>query len=312
MTAEPADGRTTGGATTAHAAPTATRVDSHLRQATARLGGTPEAAREARLLLATVLGRSEAWLYAWPEAELDSAQTQRFHALIAGRAAGQPIAYLTGRRAFWSLELCVSPDTLIPRPETELLVEWAIELASPEPTCRILELGTGSGAIALALAATAPGWQLTAVDSSPAALSVARANARRLGLHNLQWCASDWFAALAPWVRFPLILANPPYLASDDPHLQQGDLRFEPRAALASGPAGLDALQHIIRTAPRHLAPGGHLLLEHGWTQGPAVRDCLQQAGFTAITTRTDLAGHERASGGRWPPSAPARKTLTL
>lgn len=257
---------------------------------------------EAELLLAHLLGRDRAWLFAWPEHRLTAEQSSAFRAQVEHRSAGRPIAQLTGRRAFWTLDLEVSADTLIPRPETELLVEWALELGG-EAARRLLDLGTGTGAIALALASERPHWRIDAVDRSDAALAVARRNAERLGLEGIRWHQSDWFATMPSERHFDLIVANPPYVAAEDPHLQRGDLRFEPRVALASGADGLDDIRRIVARAPGFLDPGGWLLLEHGYDQGAAVRALLSAAGLEQIETRPDLAGLERATGGRRPQS---------
>lgn len=255
-------------------------------------------ARDAEVLLARVLECDRSWLYAWPEHPLAAAALDRFEALVTRRAAGVPVAYLTGRREFWSLDLEVTPDTLIPRPETELLVEWALDCRPALPPARVLELGTGSGAIALALRRERPHWPITATDRSHAALVVAGRNAARLALP-VQLLVSDWWAAMDPAARFDLILSNPPYVAATDPHLGRGDLRHEPRSALAAGPLGLDDLSRIIGGARQHLAPGSWLLLEHGAAQGAAVRGLLHAAGLVAVSTRCDLGGRERVSGGR-------------
>lgn len=262
---------------------------------------------EARLLLAHVLARPVAWLLAHDDDVLTEVVREDFLALVARREAGEPLAYLLGRREFYGREFTVSPAVLIPRPETELLVELArAELAllqkvgaGDTPTLRptILDLGTGSGCIALTLALECPQTQVTAVDASLGALAAAQDNARRLGA-NVRCVHSDWFAALEG-ERFDLIVGNPPYIAAADPHLGQGDLRHEPRSALASGEDGLAAIRRIIREAPTHLQSGGRLWLEHGFDQAAAVRALLTAAGFEAIEQHRDLAGIVRISGGR-------------
>jgi release factor glutamine methyltransferase len=257
-----------------------------------------ETAREVELLLGHALGRDRAWLYAHADDALDAADAARFLTLLTRRASGEPIAYLTGRREFWSLDLAVTPDVLIPRPETELLVELALERIAQNVKVDIADLGTGSGAIALALAHERPHAYVVATDSSTAALAVARGNAGRLGIANVEFAHGDWCAALGSR-KFDLIVSNPPYIAHADVHLRQGDLRFEPHAALASGADGLDGIRAIVRSAPACLQPGGWLLLEHGHEQAIAVRDLLEKSGFVEVFTGRDLEGRERVTGGR-------------
>lgn len=252
---------------------------------------------DTELLLCKVLDRGRAFLYARPETVLTDAQSRAFDRLFARRKDGEPMAHVLGERQFWTLRLKVSPATLIPRPETELLVELALALVL-EPAARVLDLGTGSGAIALALAQERPAWQLTGIDSSAAALVVAEANRAALGLDNARFRHGDWLAGETD--RHHLIVANPPYIDAADPHLVRGDLRFEPRAALVAADAGMAALRAIITGAPAHLCPGGWLLLEHGSTQGAAVRErCAAE--LREVQTWRDLAGCERVSGGRLP-----------
>jgi release factor glutamine methyltransferase len=255
---------------------------------------------DAQLLLAHALGRDRAWLYAHGADPVDAAARARFEQLLARRRAGEPVAYLRGRQGFWTLDLAVTRDTLIPRPETERLVELALERLPPGSSPVLADLGTGSGAIALALAVERPRARVDAVDASAAALEVARANATAAGIGNVSFHLGSWFGPLAGR-RYDLVASNPPYIAEGDPHLGQGDLPHEPPLALASGPDGLDAIRCIVRDAPKHLRPGGWLLLEHGHDQGPAVRALLREAGFDEVGTGRDLEGRDRVGIGRRP-----------
>lgn len=254
--------------------------------------------RDTEILLCHCLGQPRAWLYTWPKKEVTAECAVKFYQLLDLRRSGQPIAYLVGEREFWSLPLSVNDATLIPRPETETLVNWALELALPE-RANVLDLGTGSGAIALAVASARPDWQVTALDASQPALQVARANAERTGLQRVRFLQSNWYDAVHGQ-QFHAVLSNPPYIDGDDPHLSRGDVRFEPRAALVSAEQGLADLRHLVAGAPAHLLDGGWLLLEHGFEQAPAVRAMLRDAGFDQVNTQCDLAGHERISGGCW------------
>lgn len=265
----------------------------------ADLPDSPSAKVDAEWLLAEALGKSPSYLRTWPEREVPPEVAARFLDDLARRRAGEPVAYILGRQGFWSLELEVAPHTLIPRPDTELLVETALQLLPGEPA-RVLDLGTGTGAIALALAAERPAWQVTGVDRIAEAVALALRNAQRLRLGNAQFYESHWFSALAGQ-RFQLIVSNPPYIPSNDPHLVQGDLRFEPHSALIAGVDGLDDLRLIIDQAPAHLESAGWLLLEHGYDQAAAVRALLTAGGFEEVQSRRDLGGHERISLGRRP-----------
>jgi release factor glutamine methyltransferase len=273
----------------------ALRIDESLRRARARID-----ARDAGLLLAHVLGKPRSWLFAHADDPLPEDVAVHFEALVARRHAGEPVAYLIGHRGFWCFDLQVSPATLIPRPETELLVELALARLPTDRALRVADLGTGSGAIALALAHERPRAQVIATDASAGALVVARGNAESLQLGNLEFRQGDWFAPLAG-ESFDLIASNPPYVAADDAHLDEGDLRFEPRGALTSGGDGLDAIRVIAREAPAHLLPGGWLVLEHGWGQGAAVRALLANAGFAEVGTERDLEARDRVTLGRKP-----------
>jgi len=257
---------------------------------------------DAQLLLGHLLGQPRAWLIAHDADTLPPDTATAFAALCDRRAAGEPLAYLVGEREFHGLTLQVSPAVLVPRPDTETLVDWALallvgELAS-RPSPEVVDLGTGSGAIALAVKHRHPAAQVSAVDLSDAALAVAKANATRLGLV-VDFHAGSWWQALPGGRRFDLVLSNPPYIAGEDPHLPA--LRHEPTLALTPGGDGLDAIRAIVIGAPAHLRPGGWLLLEHGWDQAKAVAALLQTAGFQAVATHQDLAGQPRCTGGRWP-----------
>jgi release factor glutamine methyltransferase len=270
-------------------------------------------AAEARLLMSELVGQSAAWLIAHDNDVLRDDLVTRFHALVARRAAGEPVAYLLGQREFYGHTFNVAPGVLIPRPETELLVDIARELLAPKVSAgrtaitdtqnaTVLDLGTGSGciAISIALACTDVNYKVgvTAIDASTDALTQAQANAKRMNA-NVRFIHSNWFAALADGAQtFDLIVSNPPYIAANDAHLSQGDLRHEPLSALASGLDGLDAIRHIIGHASAHLRLGGWLWLEHGYDQAHAVRSLLRSAGFESVSSRRDLAGIERVSGG--------------
>ena len=256
---------------------------------------------DAELLLSHALGVSRARLRSHPERIPDAQTAARFGQLIERRAAGEPVAYLLGRKDFWTLELAVSPAVLVPRPESELLVERALAL-HPEPFAGVADLGTGSGAIALALARERPLWQVTATDVSTEALAVARANAAALGLDRVGFVSGSWFGALHGRT-FDLVVSNPPYVAEDDPALAV--LSHEPRMALTPGADALACLREIIRAAPGHLAQGGWLLLEHGAAQASAVAGELAARGFATVRSHRDLAGHERMTEGQWPKVRP-------
>ncbi|WNK19319.1 peptide chain release factor N(5)-glutamine methyltransferase [Halomonas piscis] len=290
-------------------------LEESARRAARRLeeAGSPTPRLDAEALLLHVIGCNRTWLYtwgdstwgAWGESTQGSATGARWHrarfdALVAARAQGWPVAYLTDEREFWGLSLATSPGTLIPRPDTETLVEAALEHAAA-PAGRLLDMGTGTGAVALAFASECPGWQVVGVDIRTEAVALARRNAAALGLGNARFIHSDWFEALEREAEpaFALIVANPPYIADNDPHLARGDVRFEPRSALVAGEAGYADLRFLVDRARDFLAPGGWLALEHGHTQAADVRAMLGRAGYARVASVRDLGGHERVSLGQ-------------
>ncbi len=252
---------------------------------------------DAEVLLTSALGASRTFLYAHPEKQLTPAQHLAYTQLIDKRCTGFPIAYLTGQREFWSLPLQVSKDTLIPRPETELLVELALQAFKNTTEAHVLELGTGSGAIALALASERPDWHILAIDKSQAALKIAKTNAASLGHSNVVFLASDWFTSM-PNSLVNMIISNPPYIAENDAHLNEGDVRFEPQEALVSGHDGLNALKHIIQQGFDYLLPGGLLIVEHGFDQKEAVTLLFRERGYINVTCWQDVQGQDRVSAG--------------
>jgi release factor glutamine methyltransferase len=256
-------------------------------------------ALEAALLLAYVLEVPRVRLHSHPEQPLRSSQREAFFALVERRTKGEPLAYLTGRREFWSLELVVNEHTQITRPETELLVQLALERIPTDAQFTILDLGTGSGAIALAIAGERPRCRVTATDVCSRALDVARANAQRLSISNVTFREGAWFAPVAA-ERFDVIVSNPPYVAQNDPHLLSGDLPAEPALALVAGPTGMEMITVIARQAPRHLQTEGWLLMEHGYDQGSGVADLLNDENYRHVQTWRDLAGKERITAGQW------------
>ncbi|WED42215.1 peptide chain release factor N(5)-glutamine methyltransferase [Legionella cardiaca] len=275
-------------------------IKDALEQALKQLAPHSSSARlDVEILLAHVLMKNRTFLYAHPEVILTQAQWQTFQRLISQRVQGVPIAYLTGMKEFWSLPLKVCEDTLIPRPETELLVELTLTLLSDKEGAHVLDLGTGSGAIALACASERPRWQITACDCSQNALQTAEENAARLAMTNICFYHSNWFEKITTQQVFDAIVANPPYIAANDPHLVEGDVRFEPVLALVSGEDGLTALKHIIKHSLARLKPGGLLLLEHGFDQKPAVTSMLKHYGYVEIQSWQDWQGNDRVTGGR-------------
>jgi release factor glutamine methyltransferase len=275
-----------------------TIIASLLRSA--ELPDSPTARLDAELLLAAALGKPRSFLHTWPERIVSTEAAQAFDGYLKRRRTGEPVAYILGLQGFWNIDLEVATHTLIPRPETEMLVETALELLPGTIPHRLLDLGTGTGAIALSLAKDRPQWNVTAVDRVEEAVELAERNRQRLHLDNAQVLRSHWFSAVNDQ-RFDLILSNPPYIATNDPHLAKGDVRFEPSSALISGADGLDDLRLIVSQAPGHLEAGGWLLLEHGFDQGAAVRELLLAHGFEQIQTRRDLGDHERITFGRVP-----------
>lgn len=289
-------------------------VGEWLRWATGQLIASESARADAEILLAHCLQRSRMWLLTWADKPVAAEAALRFQQVVAERARGVPVAYLVGQRAFWTLNLKVTPDTLIPRPETELLVETALgllaqqlppipSLSAQNPEAKhaasVLDLGTGTGAIALALASARPDLRILATDVSLAALAVAQVNAQIHRLTNVQFLQAHWFAGL-PAQRFQMIVANPPYIAAQDPHLQQGDVRFEPLSALVADADGLADIRQIVQQAPDWLCNSGWLLLEHGYDQGQAVPELLQARGFQQVNCLHDWAGNPRVSLGQW------------
>lgn len=252
---------------------------------------------DAHRIVAGVLGRTPTWLLAHDNDAIDQADAQRIATLVARRASGEPLAYLQGDQEFFGLNLRVTPDVLIPRPDTETLVNWALDVLPTDRPCSVADLGTGSGAIALAIASQRPLAQVTAADLSEAALGVARDNARQLGLNNVHFAAGSWLTPLAGQ-HVDLIVSNPPYMAEGDRHLSA--LRFEPITALTAGLDGLADLRRIVAQAGGHIHGNGHLLLEHGYNQAEAVARLLRDAGFSNVSTRFDFGGHPRCTGGRW------------
>lgn len=273
-------------------------IDDALRAATARLAFSPTPHLDAEVLLAHICTKDRTWLYTWSDRSLTPEQLGGFETLLDRRVEGWPVAYLTGTREFWGLALKTTPATLIPRPDTERLVEIAIESAATSGG-ELLDLGTGSGAIALAFASELRSWQVTGVDLARDAVDLALANADNLGIANVQFLQSDWFSALADR-QFDIIVSNPPYIDAADPHLTRDDVRFEPRSALVAADQGLSDLMALVNQAPAYLKPSGWLWVEHGFEQAATVRDILSRRGFANVASRHDLAGHERVSGGQW------------
>lgn len=269
-----------------------------LRDATRRLSAGESPKRDAEILLGFVTGRSRTFIMAFGETSLTASELEQLEALLARREQGEPVAYLVGEREFWSLPLSVSPATLIPRPDTECLVEQAL-LRLPASPQKVLDLGTGTGAVALAIASERPDCQLIGVDLQPEAVKLAQHNAQKLAITNASFVQGSWFAPVAGQ-QFVVIVSNPPYIDVADPHLAEGDVRFEPASALVADNAGLADLQTLIEQAPQHLLAGGWLLLEHGWQQAQQVQQLFRQAGYHQVATVKDYGGNDRVSLGQW------------
>lgn len=271
------------------------QVVDALKHGKQKLASSDSARLDAELLLCAILKCKRTRLYSHPEQEIETEQLNRFNDLISQRAQGQPIAHLTKQKEFWSLQLTVSPDTLIPRPETEMLVEKALTLVPDNANCEILELGTGTGAIAIAIASERSKANITATDFSENALEIAKKNAASNNINNIKFIKADWFD-FTNVGSYDVIISNPPYICEDDPHLQQGDVQFEPITALAAGKDGLDDIRCIIQHSQPYLKPEGWLLLEHGYNQATQVRQLLNHAAYNSISTIKDYSGIERLS----------------
>lgn len=276
-------------------------IEAALKAATEQLqqSGSDSPALDAAVLLCHVLAKPRSYLLTWPDKTLEEPVLVSLNALLARRMAGEPVAYILGEREFWSLPLKVSPSTLIPRPDTERLVELALEKAALIEG-ELLDLGTGTGAIALALASELPLRRVTGIDLRPEAAELAQENATRLSILNTQFLQGSWFSPLADGTKFALIVSNPPYIEESDPHLNQGDVRFEPKSALVAEENGLADIRYISTHAPRFLLEGGWLLFEHGYDQGEAVRTILRELGYQSVTTEQDYAGNDRVTLGQY------------
>ena len=275
-------------------------IQQALQTASLRLAeSSPSATLDAQVLLSHVLHCNSAHLIAWPEKELTDEQQEKYYLLVEQRQQGLPIAHLTGQREFWSLNFTVDNSTLIPRPETETLVEFILTHFGDRKNLKLLDMGTGTGAIAIAVAKENPGWQIVASDIAPQALQLAQQNSHSLQAENISFILSDWFNNIVD-KDFDIIVSNPPYIASDDPHLVQGDVRFEPGTALVSGTSGMDDIELLCSQAKNHLTKNGWLIVEHGYNQKQQVADCLAKNDFAEITQQQDLSGHFRMSAGKY------------
>ena len=275
-------------------------IQALLTTASLQLAAVSDSAQlDAEVLLGYCLQKNRSYLRAWPEKQPDAQQCGQFRQLLDKRLDGWPVAYLTGQREFWSRDFKVSPDVLIPRPDSELLIELGLARLTAGQAAEVLDLGTGSGILAITLAAERPLCRVIGTDLSSAALEIATANAARLNIANISFILSDWFAAL-PARQFQLIVSNPPYIAADDPHLQQGDVRFEPESALISAENGLQDIRRIAEQARNFLKPHGSLLIEHGYNQAAGVQDLFKALNYQEITTHHDLSGQPRVTSGLW------------
>ncbi|CAH0991427.1 Release factor glutamine methyltransferase [Sinobacterium norvegicum] len=268
------------------------------------LNSSDSALLDTELLLAEALNKERTYLRTWPEKALSDEQLAAFSNAFSRRLTGEPVAHILGYREFWTLRLAVNPSTLIPRPDTEILVEQALQAFQPDEAITVLDLGTGTGAIALALASECPNWHITAVDVEPAAVALAQHNQQYNQLNNVTILRSDWFTAI-DGQRFDMIVSNPPYIAHDDAHLSQGDVRFEPDSALTADNNGMADIEHIAGNSRQHLKPNGRLLLEHGYNQGQAARDCLLQQGFQQVRTVKDYGDNDRITLGQYSTGQP-------
>ncbi len=274
-------------------------IQQALQQASQTLSATSKyALLDAQILLSNILQCNSAHLAAWPEKNLDKTQTLRYLKLIQQRQGGMPVAHLTGQREFWSLNFNVNNSTLIPRPETETLVEFILEKFSGNKNLKLLDMGTGTGAIAISIAKEKPEWEILASDIYKQALKLAAQNSEQHQTKNTTLIHSDWFSNITEQ-NFDVIVSNPPYIAEDDPHLKKGDIRFEPQSALTSGEAGMDDIEHICSQANKHLVNSGWLVIEHGYNQKQLVADCFTKNDYTQITHKKDLSGHTRMTAGK-------------
>lgn len=274
-------------------------IQQALQQASQALSETsPSAKLDAQVLLTHVLQCNTAHLAAWPEKNLSEEQAAQYLQLTQQRKDGQPVAHLTGTREFWSLAFTVNDSTLIPRPETETLIEFILENFSNKKNLKLLDMGTGTGAIAISIASEKPGWKIFASEVSEQALVLARQNSEQHQTSNITFIHSNWFDNITDH-DFDIIVSNPPYIAGDDPHLLQGDVRFEPRSALSSGKSGMDDIEHLCLHAKKHLAKNGWLIVEHGYDQAQIVAECFAKQGYTQVEQKKDLAGHTRMTAGK-------------